>query len=454
MLEALPGAWRRRNTHAQVWALALPMILSNLTVPLVALVGSTVVGHLPHAWQLGAVALALSFYTLVVSVSGFLRMGTTGLAAQAAGRDDARALRRILLQSLTLAALLSGVLAGAAWPLAQLAFAHMHISDALHVAAQSFLGLRLWGLPGMLVQFVLVGWFLGRQDARTPLAIMWFTNGINIVLTPALVLGMDMGIAGAAVAGIAAEYLGAAMGLWRARRWLAGDARSTLDRAGFLAWQHWHPLLAINRDIFLRTLALEIVFLGVAMRGAQLGDAVVAANALLLNGLRFASHALDGLAHAVEALCGRAIGRGDRQALLAVLVVAGGWSLMISLVFSLVFLALGQNFIDLQTDLPAVRAAAADYLPWLALLPVVAVWSYLLDGLFIGATRAREMRDAMLVSLLLTLPLAWWWQGLGNHGLWMALLAFMAWRALSLGWVAWRLARRDAWVGAAAATAT
>ncbi|MDV7213416.1 MATE family efflux transporter, partial [Azotobacter beijerinckii] len=201
----------------------------------------------------------------------------------------------------------------------------------------------------------------------------------------------------------------------------------------------WRPLLAVNRDIFLRSLLLQLAFFLITVQGARLGDATVAANALLLNGLLLTAHALDGLAHAVEALCGHAIGNHDRTALRRVLTVAGLWSLLASLGFALFFLTGGALFVRLQTDIPAVRALAESYLPYLAALPLIAVWSYLLDGLFVGATRAREMRDAMLLAVALALPLAWLLQGFGNHGLWLAFLAFMALRALVMGLFARRL---------------
>jgi MATE family multidrug resistance protein len=210
-------------------------------------------------------------------------------------------------------------------------------------------------------------------------------------------------------------------------------------------WQSWRPLLTVNRDIFIRSLILQSVFFLITVQGARLGDATVAANALLLNGLLLMAHALDGLAHAVEALCGHAIGARDRDALRRSLNVSGGWSLMCSVAFVGLFLLGGHLFIEMQTDITAVRDIAFVYLPYLAVLPFVAVWSYLLDGLFIGATRAREMRNAMVVTALITAPFAWLASGFGNHGLWLAFLLFMALRALTLGYLALKLNRSGAW---------
>ncbi|WP_226685479.1 MATE family efflux transporter [Stutzerimonas stutzeri] len=443
-MSSMLAAWRHVPTHNKVWALAAPMILSNLSVPLVALVDSSVIGHLPHAHQLGAVAVGGSLYTLLVWVMGFLRMGTTGFAAQAAGRKDGGALRQILLQGLLLAlgfALLLGVLGV---PLKGAALQLMQPSAELDELTRDYFHTRLFGLPAALASYALIGWFLGTQNARAPLAILLTTNLINVALDLWFVLGLDWGVAGAARASVIAEWSGALLGLALTRKALARYP-GRVDTRALRRWLSWRPLMAVNRDIFLRSLALQLVFFLVTVQGTRLGDATVAANALLLNGLLLTAHALDGLAHAVEALSGHAIGARDRNALQRVMVVAGGWSLLASVAFGLFFLLGGQLFIQLQTDIPEVRQTALTYLPYLAALPLIAVWSYLLDGLFIGATRAREMRNSMLLAVGLTLPLGWLLQGLGNHGLWLAFLSFMLMRGICLGLLAQRLQRSGAW---------
>ncbi|MBD2838522.1 MATE family efflux transporter [Pseudomonas sp. JM0905a] len=440
-------AWRHSPTHHKVWALAAPMILSNISVPLVALVDSTVVGHLPHAHQLGAVAVGSTLYMLLLGVLGFLRMGTTGFAAQAAGRADGGALRQVLLQGLGLALGLAMLLGVLAVPFSGLALKLMNPSAELDSLTREFFHLRLLGLPAALANYALVGWFLGTQNARAPLAILLGTNLANIALALWFVLGLDWGVAGAARAAVIAEWSGALIGLALTRGALRRYP-GHIDWPALQRWRNWRPLLAVNRDIFIRSLALQLVFFLLTVQGTRMGDATVAANALLLNGLLVTAYALDGLAHAVEALCGHAIGARDRLTLRRSLLVAGGWSLLASLGFALFFAVAGGLFIDMQSDIAAVREVAHTYLPYLALLPMIAVWSYLLDGLFIGATRAREMRDAMLVAVVLSLPLGWGLQFLGNHGLWLAFLAFMAIRGISLGALAWRLQRRDAWFAA------
>ncbi|MHA6197531.1 MATE family efflux transporter [Pseudomonas wadenswilerensis] len=438
--------WRDRPTHHKVWALAAPMILSNISVPLVALVDSTVVGHLPHAHQLGSVAVGASFYTLLVGVLGFLRMGSTGFAAQAAGRADGNGLRQVLLQGLILALLLALCFGLLAIPFSHLALNLIQPGAALEQGTHDFFRTRLLGLPAALATYALVGWFLGTQNARAPLVILLTTNLLNIVLNLWFVLGLDWGVVGSARASVIAEWAAALLGLALTRPSLHAYPGRVIWPL-LARWQSWRPMLGVNRDIFIRSLALQGVFFLITVQGARMGEATVAANALLLNGLLVTAYALDGLAHAVEALCGHAIGAGDRPALRRSLVVAGGWSLIASLGFAVLFLLGGHLFIQMQTDIASVRETAFEYLPYLAALPLIAVWSYLLDGLFIGATRAREMRDGMLLSVLIALPFAWLARDLGNHGLWAAFLLFMALRGVTLGVMGWRLQRRGGWLG-------
>ena len=443
-MSSLLADWRDRPTHRRVWALAAPMILSNISVPLVALVDSTVIGHLPHAHQLGAVAVGASLYIFLAWMMGFLRMGTTGFAAQAAGRDDGTALRQILVQGLLLSVLLSMLLGAIAVPFSGLALSVMQPSAELHALTLDFFHTRLFGLPAALASYALVGWFLGTQNARAPLAILLTTNLVHIALNLWFVLGLDWGVVGSARASVIAEWSGALLGLWLTRGAL-GKFPGTVMWAALRVWHNWKPLLGVNRDIFIRSLMLQLVFFSITLQGARLGDATVAANALLLNGLLLAAHALDGLAHAVEALCGHAIGARDRLALRRSMVVACGWSLMASTAFALLFLFGGHLFVEMQTDIASVRETAFQYLPYLALLPLIAVWSYLLDGLFIGATRAREMRNAMLISVVIAFPAAWALHGYGNHGLWISFLLFMVLRSLTLGVYAWKMQRKDEW---------
>ncbi|WP_017463607.1 MATE family efflux transporter [Dyella ginsengisoli] len=439
--------WRDRPTHRKVWALAAPMIASNLTVPLVALVDSTVAGHLAHAGQLGAVAVGSAVYGLPIWIFGFLRMGTIGFAAQAGGRRDGDALRQLLAQALALAAGLALATWLLALPLLGPLLHLMKPSATLGVLARDYLHIRLLGLPAALMNAALAGWFLGMHRPRLALRVTVLTNLANIVLNLIFVLGLRWGVPGIAAASACGEWLGTLAGLAAIRGQLTrfpGQLHPSVLRR----WAAWRPLLGVNRDILVRSLALQGVFFAVTVLGTRLGDTVVAANALLLNGLMVAAFALDGLANAVEALAGHAVGASDGSALRRALVVAGGWSLLGSLAFAVLFAVGGRLFVDLQTDIAPVRAVAYAYLPYLAVLPLVGVWSYLLDGLFVGATRAREMRDTMLFAGAAFLAMAVVLHPLGNHGLWLAFLGFMAVRAGAMAWMARRIARRGGWVAA------
>lgn len=431
----LLDAWLHAGTRKRLFALAIPMILSNLSVPLVALVDSAVVGRLPHAYQLGAVAVGGSIYTMLVWTCGFLRMGSTGFAAQAAGRNDQQALRYILLQSLILVVVLTVLCLAIALPLLPHVLAWMDTSGDLQALAQQYVLIRLYGLPAALVMHVLAGWLLGLQNARAALWMLLLANSVNIVLDIYFVFGLHWGVAGAARASVIAEWSGAVLGL--ALAWRYVDKGPLLNFwQHLLGWSNWRPLLAVNRDILIRSLALQAVFFTVTFQGARLGDNTVAANALLLNGLLLCSYALDGLAHALEALTGHALGQKDRRALQRALCLVSVYSLLASSVFALLFWLFGDLFIALQTNIQSVQETASGYLIYLALLPLITVWSYVMDGLFIGATRAREMRNSMLLAVLVCAPIAWLLQGLGNHGLWISFLLFMALRAGFLGFTA------------------
>lgn len=444
-MTTLLEAWRDRPTHRQVWSVALPMMLSNLTVPLVSLVDSAVAGHLPHTQDLGAVTVGSAVYALPVWSFGFLRMGTTGFAAQAMGAGNASALRTVQAQALLLAAVLGVLVAGMMMPMLPWLVGQMHSTPLMTSRALDYLHLRLFGLPAALLNYALAGWLIGAKRAGTTLSLLLVTNVMNIVLNLLFALGLGWGVSGIALASVCGEWAGAIYGLWRAQQ-VARSMDGHVDWQAMRGWDHWRPLLMVNRDIFLRTIALEGVFFSLSLLGARLGDATVAANALLFNGLMVMAFCLDGLANAVEALCGHAIGAGDNHALCRALVVSGGWSLIGSIGYALFFGLAGHVFVNLQTNLPEVRDIAYGYLPWLTALPVISVWSYLLDGLFVGATRGREMRDGMLISVAFYALLVWATRGLGNNGLWLAFLSFMAIRGMSMAWLGLRIRRRQAWV--------
>lgn len=431
-----------------MWRIAAPMILSGLSTPLLGLVDTAVMGHLPDARFLGAVAVGAMVIQFLFWAFGFLRMGTTGEAAQAAGAGDGDRLRAVLGRALLLGAGLSALLLLFQGPLLALALALVKAGPAVSAEASVYLHIRIWAAPAALANYALWGWFLGVQAPHAPLALMLTINGANVALDLLLVVGLGMQTAGVALASLISEYLGLALGLVLLRgqlgrhpgRWRGG---ALFDGAALRA------TMTLNADIFLRTLGLMFALAFFTAQGARLGDAVIAANAVLMNFQTFMAYGLDGFAHAAEALTGRALGAGDRRGFRRAVAAAGLWSLFTALGFFVVYLLAGEAIIGLLTDLPAVRAEAARYLPWLVASPLVSVWAFLLDGVFIGATRGAALRNAMLVCVFLIYLPAWYLlRPLENHGLWLALLLFLAGRGLTLVWAYARIARREGFVPA------
>lgn len=419
----------------KVAAIALPMVLSNLSVPLLALVDTAVSGHLEHAWYLGGVALGSSLISLLFFLLGFLRMSTTGLTAQAYGANDNSGQLRCLSQSLLVALLLAALLLILQWPLARLAFSFSDASSQVNQQAQLYFAIRIWSAPATLLNLVLMGWFLGRQNARYPMWMLIATNLINIILDLVFVLGFGWQVAGIAAASVVADYGGLLLGGYLLLRSLAATdlLAAMLSQLSKLAGLK--RLFALNRDIFLRSLCLQSVFVFIAFQGAAYGDNTVAANAVLLSFLMLVSYAMDGLAYAAESLVGKAIGAGDNRLLGNTLGLLGLWCLLLAMVFSIGYGLFGNSFVGLLTSLSEVRQHAALYLGWMILLPLLACWAYFLDGVFIGATQGKTLRNSMIIALLGFAGSFYLLQSWQNHALWAALAVFMLLRSISLALV-------------------
>jgi MATE family multidrug resistance protein len=442
--DAGPDRPRRADRRA-VWGLAWPMILANVSVPALTLVDTAILGHLPDARYLAAVAVGGTLFGFLYWGFGFLRMGTTGLVAQAlggpAGPARAGALRLLLAQGLVLGGGLGlGVLLAAPL-LVPVGLGLIAPPPETLAEAQRYTAIRIFSAPAVLATYAILGFLVGMQDTRRVLAITVTTNLVNIVLDLVLVLGLGLRTEGVAAATLVAEYTGLVVAVILARGVLRAHP-APLDRAALSRPRAYAELLAVNGHLFVRTLCLLGTFAFFTAQGARAGETVLAANALLLNLLLVLSFTLDGFAHAVEALAGRAIGARDAGALRRALLAAGEFSLATAVGFAVVFVAAGDAVIGVLTSLPDVAAAARDHLPWLAALPLIAVWCYLLDGLFIGATRTRAMRDTMLAATFgVFLPLWWVTRGWGNTGLWFAFDAFFVARGIGLGLIARRTLR-------------
>lgn len=427
-----------------LWRLALPMIFSNITVPLLGLVDTAVIGHLDSPVYLGGVAIGATATSFLFMLLLFLRMSTTGLTAQAFGAKDPLALARALVQPLALALGAGLLIIVLQTPLIHLTLSIVGGSGEVLEQAQRFLSIRWLSAPASLANLVLLGWLLGVQYARAPVILLVVGNVLNIVLDLWLVMGLHMNVQGAALATVIAEYATLLVGLGMVRKVLVlrGISWAMLKNA----WRgNLRRLLALNRDIMLRSLLLQLCFGAVTVFGARLGSDVVAVNAVLMTMLTFTAYALDGFAYAVEAHSGQAYGARDGSQLLEVWRAACRQAGIVALAFALVYAIFGESIVALLTSLPELQQLADHYVLWQVVLPVIGVWCYLLDGMFIGATRGAEMRNSMAVAAvgfaltLLALPV------LGNHGLWLSLAVFLALRGLSLAFIWRRHWRNNTW---------
>lgn len=433
---AVPRLYRLIGTpdwHRRLWQLAAPIMLSNISVPLLGAVDTAVVGHLPDPAYLGAVAVGALVFSFVFWTFGFLRLSSTGLTAQALGAGRSDEVRAVLGRAVLLAAVIGLALILLRGPIAWGAFALIETSDAVRGHADAYVAIRLWAAPATLANYALLGWLLGLGRARLVLLIQLVLNGSNMALDLLFVLGLGWGVEGVAWASVIAETMALALGLLLVARLLprlGGVWRRDLlaDLAAF------RRLMSVNRDLFLRTLFLIAGFAWFTAQGAQMGDVTLAANAVLLNFQTLMAYALDGYADAAEALVGRTLGAGDGAGFDQVVRASSLWALVTAAMFALTYGLAGPLLIDLLTGIPEVREAARTYLPWAVAMPLLAVASFQLDGIFIGALRTAAMRNAMALSLGAFLAAGWLlipWAG--NHGLWAAFGLFMAARAITLG---------------------
>lgn len=445
MIRALKRHWPTPDTHREVWALAWPMMLSNITVPLLGLVDTAVIGHLEDSKHLGAVALGAIIFSILYWAFGFLRMGTTGMTAQAYGREDGDSNRRLLAQSLLLAAAIGIMILLLQQPIITLALHLLDASPEVSAEARSYAEIRILGAPAVLCNFALLGWFVGNQNTRIPLLLLLSCNLLNMLLDIVAVYGFGMHADGIALATVCAEYASLLLGLFLSRRILSRTGGVWAPKR-FICLRDYRHLIMVNHYLFVRTLCILFAIAFFTAQGAQQGTDILSANAVLLNFLLLISNGLDGFAHATEALAGRSKGQGNLKRFYQLVSSACIWSLITAALFTLLFWLGGQPIIHLLTDIEQVRAIATCYLPWIMLLPLVGVWSFLLDGIFVGTTQVKAMRDTMLFSVFLVFMPVWYLtQPLGNHGLWLAFILLFLARGLSGGYVYLRLCKQQRW---------
>ena len=415
-------------SHARVFAIAGPAMLANLTTPLLGIVSTAAVGRLGDPHLLGGVALASVAFDCIFWLFGFLRMATVAFTAQALGANDTTERRAILLRALMLGIASGLVLIALQAPLAAGIFGLMGGSDAVTAAARDYFLVRLYSAPLMLGNYVIAGWLVGLARTGLALALQVTINLVNMALTIALVLAFDKGVAGAALAAVIAESTGFASGLCIV--WHLLGRRIGLPAAIVFDRGKWLRLFAVNRDIMLRTAALIAGFLFFTAQGARAGDLTLAANAVLYNFLMIGSFFLDGLATAAEQLCGQSYGARDRVQFTRAVRLVLGWSVGFGVALSMLFLVAGGALIDAITTSDEVRAAARLYLVPAALAPLCGVLAYSFDGIFVGASWARDMRNLMMAAFVIYLAAFAALAGLGNTGLWIAFLIFLLSRGL------------------------
>lgn len=411
-------------THRRVLNIALPIVLANLTVPLLGLVDTAVVGQLGAAAPIGAVGLGAVILTSVYWIFGFLRMGTTGLVAQAHGAGDAAESGAVLKRGLLVAGAAGLLLISLQGPLVWGAFRIAPASAEVEALTCVYLDIRIWGAPATIAAYALTGWLIAIERTRAVLVLQLVMNGLNIVLDVWFVLGLGWGVAGVAWATLIAEYTGLALGLWLCASAFTGPRGRILDGARL------KRMAAVNTDIMLRSVLLQGSFTAFLFLSAGQGDAVLAVNQILMQFLQLTAYLLDGFAFAAESLVGQAVGARAAPRLARAVRLTSIWGVGGAAGLAVGFALAGGPAIELMTTSPELQQMARNFLPWVVAAPLVGIASWMLDGIFIGATRTREMRDAMLGSVILYALALWLFWGWGNHGLWAAVMVLNAARGV------------------------
>ena len=419
-------------THARVLKIALPIVAANIAVPILGVVDTGVIGQLGQAAPIGAVGIGAVILGAVYWIFGFLRMGTVGLTAQALGSGDAAEVAALLTRALIIAWAGAVALIVLQAPLFRLAFLVAPASDEVEELARQYMSIRIFSAPAAISVFAMAGWLIARERTRAVLALQLWINGVNICLDFLFVLGFDWGVRGVAAATFIGEWTGFALGLWLCRDWLAYPAWR--DRARVFDMARLKRMGRVNTDIMIRSVLLQAIMVSFLFLGADFGDVPLAANQVLLQFIHVTAFGLDGFAFSAEVLVGTALGARNRAALRRGALMASGWGGLIVVAMAACLWLFGGAVIDIMTTSEAVRAEARIYLPYVVAAPLFGLFPWMLDGIFIGATRSRDMRNMMLISaavyaLSVTLLLP----GYANHGLWVSLLISYVIRGLTLG---------------------
>jgi len=415
-----------------VLKLALPIVLANLSVPLVGVVDTAVMGHMTHPVFIAATAIGATLFSSIYWLFGFLRMGTAGLVAQEYGRSNQSDAALTTLRGMLLASLIAVVLFILQTPILHLSLALFETNEQLRSLTTVYYQIRICSAPATLLLYVVLGTLVGLQKMRALLYLQLLLNLLNIFLNILFFNFTDLAIAGVALATVISEYTALVVGLIMVSRNLsltlpAWMSPALWDKAQLL------NLLSVNANLFVRTLCLIASFYWLTIAGSRFGTDMLAANTILMQFLNVMAHALDGFAHTAESLGGYAYGKKDKRQFLQAIRISTEWGLLFSILFSVLYALFGGIFIGLMTDIPHIASLAMEYMPWVIIAPVISIASFLLDGIYIGVTHTRDMRNAMLVSLLVFLLSSWvLTHFFGNHGLWAAFIVLMICRGITL----------------------
>ena len=418
------------SIHHEILRLALPSIISNITVPLLGLVDLTIVGHLGSEVYIGAIAVGTMIFNVLYWLLGFLRMGNSGMTSQAFGRRDGQAVRTILVRSLLMATGMGVLFIVLQRPLCDVALWVMHPSAEIAAAAHTYFAICIWSAPAVLALYALNGWFVGLQTTKVPMFIALFQNVVNILLSVGFVIVMHMKIEGVAWGTMLAQWAGVLLAALLAYRKLR---KQPLPQQPHKIALRWMDFFVVNRDIFLRTLFLVAVNLSFTSFGARSGDVVLSANTLLLTFFTLFSYVMDGFAFAGEALCGKSFGAANVQRFQTYVVQLMKWGLGMALLFSMVYFLGGHLLLRLLTNNESVLGMAAHFLGWVVLIPLAGFMAFVYDGVFIGATMTRHMLLSTLLSAAVFFATyALLSSTLHNHALWLAFILFLLTRGLVL----------------------
>lgn len=411
----------------QILQIAVPAIVSNITVPLLGLVDTAIVGHMGSAVYIGAIAVGSMIFNLVYWVFGFLRMGTSGMTAQARGRSDMAEASALLMRSQKVALVVALSLVALQWPLKQLMFFFISPTPDVAPLASLYFDIVIWGAPAMLGLYGLTGWYIGMQNSRIPMFISIMQNVVNIVASLLLVYGMGLKVEGVALGTVIAQYAGFLMAVGL----LVKYYRRVLRARSSQSFPSSPSFLRVNRDIFLRTLCLVAVNLCFTAVGARQGAVVLAVNTVMMQMYLLFSYVMDGFAYAGEALGGRYWGASDADAYRDTVHRLFRWGAAMTLGFTAVYVAGGMSFVRLLTDETAVLTHIDGYLPWAWLIPVSGVAAFIWDGIFIGTTQTRGMLlSSFLASVVFFAGIAGLVPLMGNHGLWLSMLLYLLMRGV------------------------